>query len=207
MKWIKNFFIFILEIIVWVVALVIYLPFCLLFPIRVYGKENLTKQKGGAIVASNHFSNLDVIFLDLHFFKIPFRRKLLAKKELAKFKPFGFMLLAFGAIFINRGKVDLPAVREVDKSLKSGKKVIIFPEGTRNKTGSTDMQEIKSGVVFFAKKSGAPIIPLRMEQKARLFRINRVYIGKPYFIGEDGKLSTEEEVLKLEQKFDELIKH
>lgn len=193
--------------ILWIVALIVYLPFCVLFPIRVYGKENLTGEKGGAIIASNHFSNLDVIFLSLHFFKYPFKRKLLAKKELGKFKPFGFMLSAFGAIFINRGKVDLQAVREVDSTLKKGKKVIMFPEGTRNKSGSTDMQEIKSGVIFFAKKSNVPIIPLRMERKARLFRFNKVYIGKPYYIGEDGKLSTEEEVAKLEQKFNELINH
>ena len=205
MKAIGNFFKLFIGFILWVVALVLYIPFFILFPVKVVGLKNLTKCKGGAIVTSNHFSNFDVVFLIVHFFKRTFNRKLLAKRELSKFKPFGFLLAGFGAIFITRGKVDLQAVREVDKTIKKGKKLIMFPEGTRNKTGTNDVQELKSGVVFFAKKADCPIIPLRMERRARLFRINKVYIGDPYKIGDNGNLSTEEEVKLLEQKYKELV--
>ena len=204
MKIINKFFLTIIGVIYILVAFILQLVFFVLYPVKVYGKKNL-KYKGGAIVASNHFSNLDIVLLVANFFKNTFSRKLLAKKELAKFKPFGYILAGGGAIFINRGKVDLQAVREVDSQLKKGKKVVMFPEGTRNKTGSTDMQEIKSGVIFFAKKSGCPIIPVRMEKRARIFRRTKIYIGEPYMVGEQGKLSTEEEVQILESKFNNLI--
>lgn len=205
MKKIGNFFKCLLGLLLWTFAVVLYIPFFILFPVKVVGRKNLSKCKGKAIIASNHFSNFDVIFLVVHFFKRTFSRKLLAKRELSKSKFAGFCLAGFGAIFITRGKVDLTAVREVDKVLKQDKKLLMFPEGTRNKTGSTDMQEIKSGIIFFAKKSDAPIIPLRMERKARLFRLNKVYIGEPYKVGDNGKISTEEEVKILEEKFKNLV--
>jgi len=203
MKIINKFFLGIIGVIYIFVAFILQLLFFVLYPVKVYGRKNL-KYKGGAIVASNHFSNLDIVILVVNFFKNTFSRKLLAKKELAKFKPFGYILLGGGAIFINRGKVDLKAVREVDAALKNNKKIVMFPEGTRNKTGSTSMQEIKSGVIFFAKKSGCPIIPIRIEKKPRLFRLTKIYIGEPYKVGDNGELSTGEEVEILEEKFKEL---
>ena len=204
MKTIGKFFKGVIAVLVVVFAFLLRPIFFVLFPVKVYGRKNL-KYKGGAIVASNHFSNFDIILLIVNFFNNTFARKLLAKRELSKFKPFGFLLSGCGAIFITRGAVDLAAVREVSATLSAGKKLVMFPEGTRNKTGSEDMQEIKSGIIFFAKKNNCPIIPLRMERKARLFRLTRIYIGEPYNVGDGGKRSTEEEVKILEEKFNSLI--
>ena len=81
---------------------------------------------------------------------------------------------------------------------------MIFPEGTRNKSGTEEMQSIKSGVIFFAKKADVPILPIRLERKPKMFHLTRIYIGEGYKVGENGKLSTDEEVKILEEKFSNL---
>ena len=97
-------------------------------------------------------------------------------------------------------------MKAVNNHLKKGKKMVIFPEGTRNKTGSTDLQAVKSGVVFFAKRAEVPLVPVRMEKKPKLFRLNRIYIGEAYMVGDAGELSTAEEVSRLEEKMNNLGK-
>lgn len=188
-----------------ILLLVLFIPVNLLFPTKIEGLKNLRKTKKGAVIACNHFSNFDVIYLSIRLFLFVPKRKFLAKKELNKNWFVGFLIRACGAIFISRGALDKTAVREVNDALKSGKKVIVFPEGTRNKTESDDMQEIKSGVVFFAKRANVPIIPMRFIHRMKIFRKNKICIGKPYLVGENGKLSTAEEVGILENKFNELV--
>jgi len=172
-------------------------------PTKIIGKENLKKVKGkGAIVAANHYSNLDIVYLVPRFFKWPFGRKFLCKKELGKCFFTNWVFSSIGAIFIDRSTVDRAAFRNVDNILKKNQKLVMFPEGTRNKTGTDQMNQIKSGVIFFAKKADAYIVPLRFSHKIRLFHKNTIKIGEPYKVGEEGKLTTEEEVKKLEQKYE-----
>ena len=206
MKAIGNFFKGIIGFIVTILILIVYLPFWLLFPTRVVGRKNLKSVKGGAVVACNHYSNFDVIYLTVNLFQNGFKRKYLAKRELNKNKFLGFLLSSIGAIYITRGAVDRQAIREVGTALDKKKHLLVFPEGTRNKTESDDMLAIKSGAVFFAKRSNVPIVPIRMEKRSRIFRFNRIVIGEPYMVGESGDLSTDEEVKKLETKFADLIK-
>lgn len=186
------------------VVLIFWVPFLVLFPTRIYGKKNLKKVKDGAVVASNHFSNMDPVLLKVKLFKNTIKNRFLGKAELNKSKFLGWLLSAFGIVYINRGTVDRKAIREVDNLLKRKKRVVIFPEGTRNKSSSEDMQSIKSGVVFFAKKAEVPILPIRLERKPKIFRLTRIFIGESYNVGDNGKLSTEEEVKILEEKFSEL---
>lgn len=205
MKTINVIFKTIVAVFLTVVAVIAYLPICILFPLKIHGKVNLRALKGGAVIACNHFSNLDAVILKVRIFFSNFTNKFLGKSELNKFKPIGWFLSCFGMIYIDRNKLDRKAMREVDDNLKKGKKIIIFPEGTRNKTGSTDLQAVKSGVVFFAKKSGVPIVPMRIDKKSRLFRLTNIYIGESYNVGDSGELSTTEEVQRLEEKMNNLL--
>ena len=205
-SFLNNCVSFFLGFLITVVVFIAYLPFGLIFPTKVISKHNLTKHKGKALVACNHYSNLDPIFLLVKFFKLPHKRRFLGKIELKK-GILGYILTSMGIIFINRGKVDLKAIKTVDKALKADKKVIIFPEGTRNKSESLEMGEVKSGTIFFAKKADSAIIPMRIMERIRPFRRTTVIIGEPYKIGDNGALSTEEEVNVLEKKFEELKNH
>lgn len=206
MKVINSIFKSIVAVLLMTVIAIVYLPFRLIVPVRVHGRKNLRNVKGGAVVACNHFSNLDPMILKVVLFFNSFTNKFLGKVEVNKFKPVGWILSCFGIIYIDRSKIDRKAMREVDCSLKKGQKVVIFPEGTRNKTGSTDMQAVKSGTVFFAKKADVPIIPIRINKKPRIFRLTHIYIGDAYRVGDAGELSTAEEVGRLEEKMNSLIK-
>lgn len=200
-----KFFGFIMALIIIIVAFIVRVVFMIFAPTKIIGKENLKKVKGkGAIIAANHYSNIDIVFLVSRFYKWTFKRKLLGKKELGKGLILKWFFVSIGTILIDRGAVDREAFRKVNKALNKNQKVVMFPEGTRNKTGTDNMGEIKSGVIFFAKKADAYIVPLRFTKKIRFFHKNIVKIGEPYKVGEEGKLTTEEEVRKLELKYEEL---
>ena len=58
--------------------------------------------------------------------------------------------------------------------------MLLFPEGTRNKTGTTELQELKEGSAIFAVRAKRPIVPIMIYKKARLFQRNKLIIGKPF---------------------------
>ena len=70
---------------------------------------------------------------------------------------------------------------------------MIFPEGTRNKTGA-ELLPIKGGSVIFAVKTKSPIVPVFINRKARLFRKTYMMIGKPFELSEyyDKKLTEQD---------------
>ena len=138
MKTIGNFFKGVFALILLLIVLLLKIPFFILYPSRVYGRKNLKVKGSGSVVACNHFSNFDVVFLTVKLFPNSFSRRYLAKRELSKNKFLNFVLIAFGAIFITLGTADKKAFREVNSALSSKKRVVIFPEGTRNKLGETE---------------------------------------------------------------------
>ena len=58
------------------------------------------------------------------------------------------------------GGKDAKAVRHVLKSLKAGRAVVIFPEGTRSHDGT--LQSAKAGIGLLACRSGVPVLPVRV---------------------------------------------
>ena len=77
--------------------------------------------------------------------------------------------------------------------LKDGHKLVVFPEGTRNKTGTTDIQPIMGGAMIFAIKAKSPIVPIIISGKPKIFRRTYVMVGKPFELSEfyDKKLTDE----------------
>ena len=190
------------HVLIFLVIVIAWLPVHILFPTKVVGKRNL-KAQGGRILVCNHFSNLDAILLV--FFLRPFKRmKFLAKKELKKFAPLGWVLRILGAIYIDRDNLDIKAIKETSAELKKGKIVTIFAEGTRNKTESEDLQALKGGSIFFATSTGSFIIPARIIHRPKLFKKNYIVIGAPYKPERGNKEQKEKEILTLTQKMDEL---
>ena len=146
----------------------LFLPITILFPTKVFCKNKLPKKKDkqGYIFCANHYSNLDVILFD-----VKFTRKInyMAKKELFKKHNSG-LLKSLGGIPVDRNAADLSAYKSAIKVLKDNKPLGIFPEGTRNKLDQAEVQEIKSGAIVFASKTGKPIIPIAMLRKPKVFR-------------------------------------
>lgn len=57
------------------------------------------------------------------------------------------------------------------KILKDGENLVLFPEGTRSRTGS--MIEAKKGVILVARMSKANIIPISLSGTEKLLPINK----------------------------------
>ena len=162
-----------------------------LFPAKIHGKENIPA--GGVMLVSNHFSMLDPLYLisaygkkDIFF---------LSKKEAtdAKFLGFGKALIKAGAVPVDREKPSIESMMKCIKILKEDHKLCLYPEGTRNKTKTNELQPIKAGAAIFAIKARKPLQPVMMSRKCGLFRRIHVFIGKPIELTDfyDKKLTPE----------------
>jgi 1-acyl-sn-glycerol-3-phosphate acyltransferase len=83
----------------------------------------------------------------------------LAKEELfTTFKPFGWLIRRLNAVPLRREASPLSALRRGLSILGEGRVLLVFPEGTRNKTKAT-LLPLKEGAALLAVRSGAPIVP------------------------------------------------
>lgn len=154
-----------------------------LWPTKLIGIENAKAVEGkNAIFACNHFSKVDTFLPCFALFKR--EAHILAKSELFESRLSGWFLHKMGAIPVRRGEADIDCVKCVLKVLKSGKQLMIFPEGTRNKQGTQDMAEFKSGTARFAVKTKSPIVPMIYYASPKVFKRNYLYIGKPFTLDE-----------------------
>ncbi len=150
------------------------------FPIKILGKENLPE--GSAVIVCNHLSLIDSVYL----VKLNLNQSysIIAKKELFDKKLVGKILKSYGAVAIDRDKPDVKTLLSVIKNLKNDEKLLLFPEGTRNKSGTTELQSIKEGSAIFALRAKCPIVPVMIYKKAKLFRRNKMIVGKPFELTE-----------------------
>lgn len=148
----------------------------LFYPLRVHGKENLI-QEGNTIIICNHLCKTDVFYVGSLF---KGKTYYLAKKEWFDNKLLGWIIGKLGGIPIDREHTDMSSVKQSIRLLKNGKRLCIFPEGTRNKSGKTDIQPIHGGAAIFALKTGAKIIPLNIAKPAKFMHKNDIYVGEPF---------------------------
>jgi len=128
-----------------------------LMGIRVHtvGLENLP-QAGGAVLAPNHESMLDIPLLCSLGHPLCW----LSKEEVGKLPFIGWSMRAMGCYFVkrNRSGHDINIMKDVEDGLKRGASIVIFPEGTRTRTGK--LLPFKKGAFKTAQNSGVPIIPI-----------------------------------------------
>ena len=147
----------------------------LILPCRFFGRENIPE--GPLVVCANHSSLMDAVLLAIAFGS---RRQLffMAKAELFKIPVLGRIIKSAGVFPIERGEADINSIRTAMKHLKSGHKIMIFPEGTR--FSELESVAAKSGAVRIATKMKAPILPIYITSGKKLFRSTKVVIGEPY---------------------------
>lgn len=145
------------------------------FKFEVIGIENIPSE-GNLIIAANHKSNLDPIFIASAVNK---NRKMtaIAKEELFKNKILKAILNKLEIIPINRQNPGLGTIKRILKYIKNGYALVMFPEGTRSKTD--DFNDAKAGLSLFATKAKAEVIPCTIYSSYKLFKPAKVYFGEP----------------------------
>jgi len=133
------------------------------FRLRRLGIEHIPE--GGVILASNHRSFLDPFAIGCCLGRPIY---FLAKQELFKNPLLGWIVNCLGAFPIKRGASDEESMDTALALLERGQAVVIFPEGTRIRTGS--LGSAKRGVGRLALQSGKPVIPIAVTNSERARR-------------------------------------
>ncbi len=152
------------------------------------------KGKKGVIVCSNHISFMDPV---MAVCAIPDGIDIMGKSELFNIPVFGFLARGIGAFPIDRGVGDMDAIELAKSKLRAGRKLGLYPEGTRSKDGK--LKRFKSGAVYLAAATGADIIPCYVKTKngsVRLFRKITVIYGEAIKNAELGDITSDRRSLK-----------
>ena len=159
------------------------------FSLQINGKENYLKLKDKPlIIASNHISYLDGIFLLLiDRWKFYF----LVDKTTANQNPFRFFVKQIKFIPITANSAY--SIRQLIYFLKKNKPIAIFPEGRITTTGR--LMNFQNGMVMVAAKTGVPILPVCIKNAhltyfskvkklfpSRVFQPINLKIGEPFYV-------------------------
>lgn len=161
-----------------VLKVIINFIFRILYRVKVIGIENVPLE-GRFVLCANHANNLDPFFVSIAF---PRQICWMSKKELFKNKLLAKLLLKLGVFPVDRGDVDISAIKKSLKILKNEGVLGLFPEGTRVK--GFDISNAKPGVALLAYKSKSKIVPVNIDSNYRFFNRVRITIGEPmdYFL-------------------------
>jgi len=121
-----------------------------------YGRENFQKGKAYIFIC-NHTSYLDIPGLCI---AIRGEFKPLAKKELLKIPVFGWIAKS-AAVIVDRSSPQSrkKSIDKLKSVLKYGISILIFPEGTQNRSGEI-LQPFHDGAFRIAVDAQQPILPM-----------------------------------------------
>jgi 1-acyl-sn-glycerol-3-phosphate acyltransferase len=129
---------------------------CPLWKFRTEGEAPADIDHKAYVVVSNHESNADPFLLSW----LPWDMRWVGKEELFKMPVLGWAFKFSGDIPLRRGdgesvRTTMDACRD---SLAAGISIMMFPEGTRSKTG--ELLPFKDGAFRLAIEAGVPVLPL-----------------------------------------------
>ncbi|NQW74306.1 MAG: 1-acyl-sn-glycerol-3-phosphate acyltransferase [Candidatus Planktophila sp.] len=150
------------------------------------GGEQIPKT-GAAIVACNHVSYLDVLFLTHFLFRSGRAPRYIGKEGVFKTPIIGKIVLAAGMIPIARESADAAkALEHATRTLQAGNLLGVYPEGTLTRDPQGWPMVAKTGLVRLAIMTKVPVIPIAQwgsqdvmptyERKIKIFPRTRINI-------------------------------
>jgi len=121
----------------------------------VRGGEHVPRT-GGAVIASNHVSYLDFIFVGLGAHEAKRYVRFMAKDSIWRNKVAGPLMRGMKHIPVDRD-AGAESFRVALEELRKGEVVGIFPEATISR--SFELKEFKSGAPRLAQEAGVPLLP------------------------------------------------
>ena len=139
---------------------------------EVKGRENIDPDQAYVFVA-NHNNMLDIILVGSYIIH-PWLS--LIKKEIKKVPVVGF-LISLIAISVDRSSKESrrKSLHDMVQQIKQGISILIFPEGTRNRTGKP-LKKFYAGAFNVAIKAQVPIIPIIIYNTKKLQPVNKVQL-------------------------------
>jgi 1-acyl-sn-glycerol-3-phosphate acyltransferase len=142
-------------------------------------------KNGAYVFMANHLSTVDIWAL---LAALPFRVRMIAKKQLGSIPLFGWAMRAGRFIFIDRANAVSArrSIEEAKRRIRHGDKVLLFPEGTRSRDGQ--LAAFKKGGFHLALDAGVPIVPVAISGSRELMPPGsyllrkgavRVVVGEP----------------------------
>lgn len=125
-----------------------------LWEVHINGLDQYNKYQPTIFIA-NHQSFLDMPVMAL----LPWKMKWVSKDGLFKVPILGWYMKMSGHISVKRGTTAaLKALNELKPYLADGVPVMLFPEGTRSRSG--ELLKFKSGAFMLSKELGVPVQPV-----------------------------------------------
>ncbi len=124
--------------------------------VTVRGLEHYPRQ-GPALVVFNHLGDADVV---VGLAVLPVLPEVFAKAELYDLFPWGWLMEAYGVIWVHRGQPDRRALRAGLQALAQGRLLAIAPEGRQSVTGA--LEPGTEGAAYLALKAQVPVVPVAL---------------------------------------------
>ncbi len=130
------------------------------------------------IYTPNHAGAFDIPAVILSTPVVPM---FMAKKELLKLPVINKWMDVVDCVFVDRNNKNAArsSLQDAIDKVKTGRSLVIFPEGTRSKDG--ELGEFRGGAMKVAMETGAMVVPVLIEgSRERLEATSNVTAGKVY---------------------------
>lgn len=164
-------------------------------PLYVKGKQHFKKDTNYVVVC-NHNSLMDIP-VSTPF--MPRANKTIAKKSFARVPVFGW-IYSFGSVLVDRNSdaSRRKSFEDMKKVLAVGLDMVIYPEGTRNKSGDP-LKKFYDGAFRLAVDTGKPVMPALLFHTAKVLPANKFFYLRPHRIEMHFLPAVEAEGIKSEQ--------
>lgn len=144
----------------WRIGMALVLPFlAMVSKVEYRGLERIPKS-GPVILAPNHMSKIDPLFiikLMLDAGRLP---RFLAKRSIWKIPIVGAAMTASGQIPVDRQGGGAASLAAAEQLIASGSTVAVYPEGTLTREPNLWPMRGKTGAARLALESGVPVLPV-----------------------------------------------